>query len=331
MSDVIVLLIVAGIALMAAGALAPLEALGWWAGWFEGRDLERDAGLEPADGTDSGRYLVFLTGIHSVDGETFARREKILLDRLREELPDTRVLEVFPYSVTNRPLTGERFFAWFWRWALSMKLSGRALAGAAGMVINLRNVWQMSVSADRRYGPIYNRGSAMLIADALRRAGGRRGANVVLVGYSGGGQVALGAASHLKGMTGGEVTVVSLGGVMCSDAAIHQLDRVYDLHGDGDRIQQIGNLFFPGRWPVFTHSSWNQARRAGIVHNVPMGPPDHMGDAGYLDDRMRLPDGRSYLDQTVDVLAAIVRREDPLRMAAGQRPPKRLPGDAGAA
>ena len=316
MPDVVVLLIVALVALLAAGLLAPLEALGWWAGWFEARDLDRDARLESADAEDPGRYLVFLTGIHSVDGETFARREKTLLERLRAELPGTTVLEVFPYSVTNRPLTGERFFAWFWRWALSMKLSGRALAGAAGMVINLRNVWQMSVSADRRYGPIYNRGSAMLMVDALRRAGCRRGASIVLVGYSGGGQIALGAAPHLKDLVGGEVTVVSLGGVMCSDASIGTLERIYDLHGKRDRIRQIGNLFFPGRWRVFPHSSWNKARRAGVVRDVPMGPPDHMGDAGYLDNEAKLADGRSYLDQSVDVLGAIARGEDPHQAVA---------------
>ena len=310
MPDVVVLLIVALVALLAAGLLAPLEALGWWAGWFDAHD-RYDAGLEPADGEDPGRYLVFLTGIHSVDGETFARREKILLERLRAELPSTTVLEVFPYSVTNRPLTGERFFAWFWRWALSMKLSGRALAGIAGMVINLRNVWQMSVSADRRYGPIYNRGSAMLMVDALRRAGCRRGASILLVGYSGGGQIALGAAPHLRDLVDADVTVVSLGGVMSSDASIGTLERIYDLHGKRDRVRQIGNLFFPGRWRIFPHSSWNQARRTGIVRDVPMGPPDHMGDAGYLDSDAKLPDGRSYLDQSVDVLGAIARGEDP--------------------
>lgn len=309
-----ILVVVAAVALLAAGLLAPLEALGWWAGWFEGHDFSRDAALEPADPDDAEAprdYLVFLTGIHSVSGETFAWRETRLLERLRAQLRGTRVIEVFPYSVTNRPLTGQRVFAWFWRWALAMKLSERALARVAGLMINLRNMWQVGVSADRRYGPIYNRGSALLIVDALRRAGCRQGDRIVLVGYSGGGQVALGAAPHLKSLTNADVTVVSLGGVMSSESSIDVLERIYDLHGDGDRVRKYGNLFFPGRWPILPHSNWNQARRKGIVRDVSLGPADHMGERGYLDDSARLPDGRSYLDQTVDVLGAIVRGDDP--------------------
>lgn len=320
--DPIVLVIVAVVAVFIGGALAPLEALGWWAGWFSGRDISgRNASLEEPSQEASGPrcFLVFLSGIHSVSGETFSKREARLLDRLRAELPDTEVLEVFPYSITNRPLTGQRVFGWFWRWALSMKLSKRALAGVAGMVINLRNVWQMGVSADRRYGPIYNRGSALLIIDALRRAGCRRGTRIILVGYSGGGQIALGAAPHVGALADSEVTVVSLGGVMSSAPGILDLEKVYDLRGDGDRVQQIGNLFFPARWPVFAYSAWNQAKRQGIVEVLNMGPPDHTGAGGYLDGERTLPDGRSFRDQSVDVLAAIARREDPAAHLAGAR------------
>lgn len=308
--------------LFVAGALAPLEALGWWAGWFGGRDPSSEwSPLEaPADQEEDSpqQYLVFLSGIHSVNGATFATREKHFLQMLRAELPHTRIIEVFPYSVTNRPLTGQRLFAWFWRWALSMKLSKRALAGIAGTMINVRNIWQMGVSADRRYGPIYNRGSAMLILDALRQAGCRRGTPILLVGYSGGGQIALGAAPHVESLADSPVTVVSLGGVMSSDHATRKLERVYDLHGDSDRVRQAGILFFPGRWPLFPQTGWNLAKRDGIVRSVSLGPPDHTGRGGYLDSKSTLPDGRTYLEQSVDVLAAIARREDPTTVAYGE-------------
>lgn len=316
------LALIAVVSVFAAGALAPLEALGWWAGWFGGPGpSDRTTGLEPSpeDATAPKQFLVFLSGIHSVSGDTFANREKRLLEMLRSELPDTRILEVFPYSVTNHPLTGQRLFGWFWRWALSMKLSKRTLAGVAGTVINVRNVWQMGVSADRRYGPIYNRGSALLIVDALRRAGCRRGTPIVLVGYSGGGQIALGAAPHVKSLTEGDVTVASLGGIMSSDPATDQLSHVYDLHGNKDRVRQVGILFFPGRWPVFTHTSWNRAKRAGIVRSIDLGPPDHTGPGGYLDSSSTLPDGRTYLEQSVDVLTAIAQRRDPQEVAFGRQ------------
>ena len=318
-TDPVSLLLIALLALLIGGALAPLEALGWWAGWFEGLPERRRVPPVPeADGRER-TFLVFLSGIHSVEGETFAQREQRLLERLRAELDDAEVLEVFPYSVTNRPLTGQRVFAWFWRWALAMKLSRRALAGIAGMVINLRNVWQVAVSADRRYGPIYNRGTARLIVGALLERGCRQGDRIVLVGYSGGGQIALGAGPHVRQLTEGRVAVVSLGGVMSADPDMAELDRVWDLHGDHDRIQQLGAALFPARWAVFPYSSWNQAKRQGVLREVPLGPPDHTGKRGYLDRNEFLPDGRSYLDQTVDVLAAIARDRDPLKVAYGAR------------
>lgn len=314
LTDPISLLLIALLALLVAGALAPLEALGWWAGWFEGF-IEPPAAAsvpEPEVSERDRAFVVFLSGIHTVQGETFAQREKRLLDRLRDQLPDAEILEVFPYSVTNRPLTGQRVFAWFWRWALAMKLSRRLLAGAAGMLINVRNVWQVAVSVDRRYGPIYNRGTARLIVDALAARGYRPGQRIVLIGYSGGGQIALGAGPHVRAWADGPVSVVALGGVMGADPNMIELDHIWDLHGARDRVQQVGHLAFPGRWAIFPYSSWNLAKRKGILRNVPMGPLDHTGAGGYLDRHAFLPDGRSFLDQTVDVLAAIGRGEDPL-------------------
>ena len=139
--------------------------------------------------------------------------------RCASVLPDSEVLEVFPYSVQNRALTGQRFFAWFWRFALKLKLSRVAFAG---FIINLRNAFQVAVSADRRYGPIYNQGMAETLHSALRGHGYSVGSGVpvTIVGYSGGGQVAVGAAAYLKEIIHAPVTVVSLGGIMASDEGL---------------------------------------------------------------------------------------------------------------
>ncbi len=74
------------------------------------------------------------------------------MKRLEERLADTEIVTLYPYSVTNRVLTGQRVFAKVWRWILARKLSGEAAVG----LINVRNVWQVVVPADRRYGPLYN-------------------------------------------------------------------------------------------------------------------------------------------------------------------------------
>ncbi|HKI58831.1 MAG TPA: hypothetical protein VKA00_06430 [Trueperaceae bacterium] len=312
-ADIAVLAGLGLLALLLAGALAPLEALGWWAGWFGRRSEEHPVHVEGhGDEPPARHFVVFLSGIHSVAERAFARREVVLLERLRERLADARVLEVFPYSVTNHALTAERVFSRFWRWALKMKLSRRALAQLAGMVINLRNLWQVAVSADRRYGPIYNHGSAELITEALLAAGyvPASGTRVTLIGYSGGGQIALGAAGHLDEILGAPVDVIALGGVMASDPAALQVRHLYYLYGDRDAIHRIGTLFFAGRWPLVRYSPWNQARAKGLVTNVRLGPMGHMGRDGYLSTTAMLPDGRSHLDATVDAISKLIGGND---------------------
>ncbi|HEX7004174.1 MAG TPA: hypothetical protein VF168_08295 [Trueperaceae bacterium] len=308
--DIWTMVTIGSLALLVGGSLAPLETLGWWAGWY-GRRGDELALAKPMVTEEPGQkrhFLVFLTGVHSVSGETFAKREQSLLRELRARFPGSVVVEVFPYSVTNRALTGQRVFAWFWRWALSMKLSKRTLSGIAGMVINLRNLWQVAVSTDKRYGPLYNQGSAELILGALVGAGYRVGSGmpVTLIGYSGGGQVAVGAGGHLAQMLNCQVRVISLGGVMSSDPGLMGIHKLFHLVGRRDVVERLSYVFFPGRWPFFRHSHWNQARSAGRISRIDMGPMDHTGPGGYLDSNSRLADSRTYLEATVDVIAGIV-------------------------
>jgi len=310
------LTLVALLALLLAGAVAPLETLGWWAGWYGDRADEE----APAATTDAlqrvagaperpNRYVVYLSGIDSVSDEPVPERQVRFLERLSEALPDTAVVQVFPYSVTNRALTGERFFAWFWRWALARKLGQRNLDQIAGMLINFRNMWQVMVSADRRYGPFYDRGTAALMVRALRAAGYESGSGVpiTLIGYSGGGQIAVGATPFIREALGAPITVLSLAGVLAADPGLLAAERVVHIVGARDRVVRLGAILAPGRWPIVPHSPWNEARRRGKLHTLTIGPCNHTGKDGYLDDEARVADGRSYFDVTVDVLASLVR------------------------
>ena len=312
-------LLVGVFALLLSGAFAPLEALGWWAGWYGDRADEEPspsqgeaAEIAPARSGVAGRYVVFLSGIDSVSDEPVPERQVHFLERLRDEVPDAVVLQVFPYSVTNRALTGERVFARFWRWALRQKLGSRRHEQLAGMLINLRNTWQVLVSADRRYGPFYDRGTAALLARQLRRAGYSDGSGlpVTLIGYSGGGQIAVGAAPFVRDALSAPVTVLSLGGVLSADPGLLALQRLVHVIGSRDRVHKAGAVMFPGRWPVFPHSPWNVARRHGKIRPVVIGPCNHTGDDGYLDDSVYVADGRSYFEVTVQVMAALVRDPD---------------------
>jgi pimeloyl-ACP methyl ester carboxylesterase len=308
MLDTLIIILILLLGFLLAAALSPFEALGWWAGWF-GRERE-DIAQTASPNTvisEAKHFVIFLTGIHSVSEDTFARREIALLEALRQRLPEATVLEIFPYSVDNRALTGQRFFAWFWRLALKLKLSRLTFAG---FIINMRNVFQVAVSADHRYGPIYNQGTAETMLRALKKHGYLVGSGtpVTLIGYSGGGQVALGAGKYLKEIIRAPVRVISLGGIMASDPGLLELDGVYHLLGRHDRVARLGPILFPARLPILPYSSWNQGKASGLIQIIDMGPVDHTGRDGYLDANKILPDGRSAFEQTVDTIAALIRR-----------------------
>ena len=96
----------------------------------------------------------------TMQGEEFLRR---LAAGLPEDIAVVR--GIMPYSVLNRPMTEGRWLARFWRWVDRLRLRHpRTLLGA---IINLRNITVVAVSADRRYGPVQNRGIAQVILDSL--------------------------------------------------------------------------------------------------------------------------------------------------------------------
>jgi len=305
---------VIGIILMAV--ISPLESMGWWAGWVgvektpetdeQMEELQKKA--EEVDEID--HYVVFLTGIAGVDQEIYMPEEQEFLRRLGQSLEHAVIVDdIYPYSVTNRALTGQRAFAWFWRFALRRKSEG----GMAGFLINVRNMFQVLVSADRRYGPMYNRGSAQMVLDGLIRHGyqPQSEATVDVIGYSGGGQIALGAARYLNERTGGPLHVISLGGVMAADPGVLYLDHLYHIRGELDKVQRIGQRIFPGRWPIMRNSFWNRALLRGKITFIEMGPIAHSGAGGYLDVDSQLDDGESFMDKTVATIAGLIEQDGP--------------------
>lgn len=311
-SDILTYLGIVLIGFLIWAALSPFELLGWWAGWFgekiydggvPGGDEERPVNYDPKS------YLIFISGVGKATGETLSYRETEFLRRLTDEIPDTVIIsDLFPYSVNNLPLTGQPFFARLWRWALRRKLNGPVLAG---YLINLRNIWQLMISADRRYGPMYNQAVAEVIVNGLRRYGydPEQPRPIFMLGYSGAGQLAVGPVIYLKEWLRTEVYTMVLGGVFASDPSLEVADHVYYLYGQKDSVHKWGMLA-PGRWPMTMASAWNRARRRGKVTMIDMGPMGHTGRGGYLDHKMALPDGTFYIDRTVERVVEIVRRHE---------------------
>ncbi len=318
MSDLIglALLLAAAIFLLSM-VMAPFESLGWWAGWLGPHDDEPVP--SPADESAAGGgpdcHVVFLSGIGSISGDELLASEIVFLERLRAALPQARIVhDVFPYAPSGRPLlTGQRVFRRLWQMVRRWRGSGRMLLPA---ILNVRNLFQVLVAADNRYGPIYGYGLSRVIVERLTAQGYVAGSGrpVVLLGSSGGAQISIGAAAYLRAALGAPVSVVAFGGVMASDRGVTETGHLVSLYGSGDVVYRLARIGFPGRWPVFAGSHWNMAAREGRLVERAIGPMRHSGRGGYLDAESRA-DGARHLDLTVGAV-----RESILRIVDGAGP-----------
>jgi hypothetical protein len=253
-------------------------------------------------------YLVYLTGIGGFSEKSFLPREQHLLFELKRRFDDVVVVDdIYPYSVTNNGLIDHRTFSGFWRWAVRQKDKRRPF----GFLINMRNMLQIMVAADNRYGPIYAHGIAQVVARGLQRYGYGVGSGVpvYLLGYSGGGEMSISAAGPLRKSLQAPVYVISLGGVVSNDPNVREIEHLYHLYGAHDRVHILGPLLFPGRWPIMWFSHWNRARREGKITFIPMGDMGHNGPGGYLDSLSQLPDGQSHLDKTIATIRSLIDGE----------------------
>ncbi len=270
-------------ALLLTAALSPLETLSWWAGWTE-EELGDDPSppARPVGGPK--RYVVYLSGVASLSGDFLLPRERSFLRRLRQKFPDAAVVsDVFPYSPQGMPLLETpRLFDRVWRRAQMLKLRERQSLLHA--LINLRNIFQVMVSADHRYGPIFNQGAASVIERALVDDGYVRGsgAPVVIIGYSGGAQVAVGAAAFLKARLRAPIDVISLGGVLASDPGLNYVRKLHHIAGGRDKIERVGAIMFPDRWKIMGYSDWNAGKRDGRIEIHRLPDMRHAGVNGYF-------------------------------------------------
>ena len=290
--------------------LSPLESLRWWADKGE-VEVRRSFDVIPVDAraeTSSRHFVVYLSGVGTIGGDGLSRRETAWLDLLRESVPDVVIVDdVFPYSVDNRGLL-QRATEWLWRRLDRMRRQWRS--NPLAMLINLRNIAQVLVSADPRYGPTQSIGLAQEIWRSLQRHGYQPGSGdpVTLIGFSGGAQMALGAGWFLSGL-GIPVSMISVGGIYGDDPGLDRMRHVWNLTGTSDRLRLIGDIAFPGRWPTAPLSTWGRAKREGRVSTISVGPMRHDGANAYFGTRATLDDGRTYAEATRDAVARILNGE----------------------
>ncbi len=311
--------LVIGATLFISLITAPFEAMTWWSRWTTDPDDEPidaqariDSGraADPADGDSvlhSKAVLFYVTGIGTMAGDYHPALEKNFLDALKRALPDVTVIDnFFPYSPAGIPLNGQRIFARFWRFL------GRHRALVTKTLIRLRNMFQVLVAADGRYGPIYSAGTYRTMHEKLLSRGYTADSiqPIILLGYSGGAEISLGAAPFLQSAYHGRLTLLSLGGVLSSHAGLAALDRLVHIEGTADRVSRISGIFFVHRWRLFGSSYWNLSRKQGKFTKIAMPGIAHNGPGGYLDDDMVTKGASaSNLQRTLAVIRSVVDAE----------------------
>lgn len=303
------------IAFIFAGLLIPLETLGWWAGWYgDPVETHLDPGtlvkpLPPE--LQVSRYVIYLDGIAQSKFQYLPEAENFLRE-LEAKLPDDILIikGLMPYSPINRPLTEDRLFAFFWR--LAARFQGSESGGFIGffssLTIQLRNLIVVAISADQRYGPIYNRGIAQVMYNSLINHGYQpnSGIPITLVGYSGGAQISLAAAPYLKPVLKAPIEVISIAGVFSGNQNALKLEHFHHFVGDRDPMERLGAIVFPKRWFLSFLSYWRRAKRRGKVTITSLGEVGHNDLGGPFDPTHYLSDGRSFLQQTIEEVASII-------------------------
>lgn len=298
--------------MLVAAALAPLESLAWWA-WNNDnlKDLDQLYKKQPsANSRRSNHYLIYFSGIGAISGTSVPQEEYPFLAALQKRLPKTTLISnIYPYSMTNNGLTSERMFAKLWKMLEKRRFKNPNTILA--MLVNMRNTFQLFVSSDPRYGPIYNFGIARLIYQELLKNGYQAGSKVpiTIVGWSGGGQIALGAATYLA-QTGSPLRVISIGGMLSDDIGLSKIGKLWHLFGTKDPIQAMGKYLFAGRWPGAVTSQWHQAMRLDKIEMIELGPHVHMGKGNYFDLHTNLPGQKlTFGQKTLDVITKIIINE----------------------
>ncbi len=298
--------------LIIGGLLAPIEALSWWAksGPQSLAQVEQVKQLRPdpsraKEAEDSKSFMVYISGIGVLAGDYLPPVELPMVQTLFDRLGRTTIItDVYPYSPDNVGLTQDRRTAWIWR--RLARLKGTRGAGIA-FLINIRNALQLMVSLDRRYGPVYNSGVALEIMKSLVNHGYdiNHPKPVVLLGWSGGGQIAVAASWYLSAL-GVPCYVLSMAGILSSDPGLERVEHLWHLYGSKDRVHRSARFYFPERWKIFPNSAWNRALRAGKMSFIELGPAAHKGPQGYFAGSDEVEPGKTPFGMTAEAIIKLM-------------------------
>lgn len=305
-----------GFVLLFWGIFAPVNTLVWWLkhdptntklqrNWLQEQELEtQSAGPLSSPGSSINCYIVLLTGVGDFSANELSPGQYTFLDRLTAQHPNCiAVGDVYPYSVVNKSLDDKDLLQPLWQ-------AARRAEGwyeNAYVVIKIRNLWRLALSIDDRYGPVYNRGVANAIVDRMDAAyplhQTQGPLTLILMGTSGGAQVALGAADYLNQSWVDRLVVVSIGGSFSGANGFAAADQVYHLYGSQDWVEDLSRFTFSQRWPWSVGSAFNQAQRQERYQALISGSHTHSGSTGYFGlEPVQPNDSTTYLDLTLKTI-----------------------------
>ncbi len=276
-----------GIMIPAAGIYSVVSQYAFWEGWLEG--LPDPATLfrhpEVAGGMPPRRFLVYLDGIHQTE-QDHPPRVAALLDELARGLPGDNVLVrgLEAYTVRQGGLAQDSGSRWFWGQVFRLENlhPNPWVRFLSAFLVQANNVIKVGISSDRRYGPIHNYELALKISSRLAELGFRpeSGCDLVLLGYSGGAEMAMGAADYLRRLCRTPVRIVTFCGVFGGNHRLSEVGDIVTVVGGRDPVAAFGNIAYPGRLPLLVLSSWNRAVSRGAVQRAVIEGMNHNGPRG---------------------------------------------------
>ncbi|MBD2314302.1 hypothetical protein H6G20_21775 [Desertifilum sp. FACHB-1129] len=304
----LMLLLFVGFLVLLWGSTAPVGTLVWWLDRGEDKIERRSQRLEEVldNGNDAAEgnktcYIIYLTGVGDLSADDLSDGETVFLAELQQNQPQCiLVRDVFPYSAANQDVSGQRIFDFLKE--ITEKENG--WEEFSQFLLEARNVWRMALSADNRYGRIYNRAIALTIVERMDAQQSipispDRSLQLILMGKSGGAQVALGATPYLSQWLNADITVISFGGMFNGNEGFEKANHVYHLRGERDWIETIGGVVLPSRWHWTFGSPYNRARREDRYTVVESGSHAHQGDNGYFGTE-KAEEGVPYVELTLE-------------------------------
>ena len=278
----------------AAGIYSLVSEFAFWEGWLEG--LPAPSTLfdhTPAVAASHRCYLVYLDGIHQLERD-HPPRVSAFLELLEQQLAAETLLVrgLETYTVMPVALAEDAGSAWFWRrlFALQEQHPNGLVQLLAAVLVQANNVIKVGISSDRRYGPILNYELALKISLRLAELGFRPGggSRIVLTGYSGGAEMAMGVADYLRRITQAPVSIISFCGVFSGNQVLDQLSAITTIVGSKDPVAAFGRIAYPGRSPLLPLSNWNKALSAGRIQRDCIDGMNHNGNSGPFSEPFRL-------------------------------------------